>query len=213
MRDDVPRAVCIDLEVQPTYEWRRHMGVQAASSCGRRMRRRMGRLVRHKSAAVARMSSHAVPRRQLSRRSGQRSAEWVSDIQRSRILAAAVDVVNAGPRVVTASDDRTARLWDNAGGASIAVLRGHDGGVLNAAFSPDGRRVVTASWDSTARLWDAATGEQVGGPFVGHSDTVSGAAFSDGAGDPGRPASIPAAWSSSTRPGSRPAWPRCADGE
>ena len=32
------------------------------------------------------------------------------------------------------------------------------------------------------------------------------------AGDHGRPVSIPGAWSSSTRPGSRPTWPRCADG-
>src|SRR5262249_11427734 len=33
----------------------------------------------------------------------------------------------------------------------------------------------------------------------------------DSAGDRGKPASIPAAWSSSTRLGSRPAWPRCVD--
>ena len=32
------------------------------------------------------------------------------------------------------------------------------------------------------------------------------------AGDPGRPASIRSAWSSSTRPGSRPTWRRCAAG-
>ena len=35
----------------------------------------------------------------------------------------------------------------------------------------------------------------------------------DSAGGRGRPALIPAAWSSSTRPGSRPAWPRYADGD
>ncbi|WP_043432958.1 hypothetical protein, partial [Cystobacter fuscus] len=33
------------------------------------------------------------------------------------------------------------------------VLRGHEGGVRSATFSPDGQRVVTASLDGTARLW------------------------------------------------------------
>jgi hypothetical protein len=37
----------------------------------------------------------------------------------------------------------------------IAVLRGHDGFVYSAAFSPDGSRIVTASADKIARIWDA----------------------------------------------------------
>src|SRR5262249_57087063 len=60
-----------------------------------------------------------------------------------------------GARVVTASNDRTARVWDAAGGKQIAVLSGHDALVQSAAFSPDGSRVVTASADKTARVWDA----------------------------------------------------------
>jgi hypothetical protein len=59
-----------------------------------------------------------------------------------------------GARVVTASGDKTARLWDAATGKQVAVLRGHDDLVRSAAFSPDGSRVVTASEDKTARLWD-----------------------------------------------------------
>ena len=61
-----------------------------------------------------------------------------------------------GGRIVTASEDKTARLCDGATGETIAVLRGHDREVLSAAFSPDGARVVTASEDKTARLWDAS---------------------------------------------------------
>ena len=40
-------------------------------------------------------------------------------------------------------------------------LKGHEGGVNSAAFSPDGTRVVTASDDRTARVWDAATGAEL----------------------------------------------------
>jgi WD40 repeat protein len=58
-------------------------------------------------------------------------------------------------RVVTASFDKTARLWDAGTGTEAAVLKGHTTWVRSAAFSPDGKRVVTASDDSTARLWDA----------------------------------------------------------
>jgi WD40 repeat protein len=65
-----------------------------------------------------------------------------------------------GRRVVTASDDKTARVWDAATGQGIAQLTGHQGPVNSAAFSPDGQRVVTASVDRTARVWDAAMGEQ-----------------------------------------------------
>ena len=59
-----------------------------------------------------------------------------------------------GRRVVTASVDGTARIWDAETQTQIAVLKGHDNGVRSAAFSPDGRRVVTASDDETARIWN-----------------------------------------------------------
>ena len=60
-----------------------------------------------------------------------------------------------GKRVVTASDDSTARVWDAATGQPLASPQGHTAWVNSAAFSPDGKRVVTASVDNTARVWDA----------------------------------------------------------
>jgi WD40 repeat protein len=59
-----------------------------------------------------------------------------------------------GSRIVTASYDKTARIWDAATAKEIAVLRGHVNSVTSAVFSPDGARVVTASQDGTARIWD-----------------------------------------------------------
>ena len=58
-----------------------------------------------------------------------------------------------GARVVTASEDKTARVWDAATGAPIGKPLQHEGEVYRAAFSPDGARVVTVSEDSTARVW------------------------------------------------------------
>ena len=86
-----------------------------------------------------------------------------------------------GSRIVTASRDRSARIWDTATGKEIAVLRGHEGTVYSAAFSPDGKRIITASYDDTARIWDAATAMEIAA-LRGHEDTVWSAAFSpDGA--------------------------------
>jgi hypothetical protein len=61
-----------------------------------------------------------------------------------------------GQRIVTASRDNTARIWDAATGKGIAPLQGHTGAVNSAAFSPDGQRIVTASLDNTARIWDVS---------------------------------------------------------
>jgi WD40 repeat protein len=45
-------------------------------------------------------------------------------------------------------------------GKRMAVLKGHNGPVRGAAFTPDGRRVLTVSDDNTMRFWDAEAGEQ-----------------------------------------------------
>lgn len=49
----------------------------------------------------------------------------------------------------------SARLWDTATGALIALPLSHSQKVVAVAFSPDGQTLLTAgSWDKTARLWD-----------------------------------------------------------
>jgi len=66
-----------------------------------------------------------------------------------------------GTRIVTASWDNTARIWDAATAKEITVLRGHENILRYAAFSPDGTHIVTASDDKTADIWDAATAKQI----------------------------------------------------
>jgi WD40 repeat protein len=82
-----------------------------------------------------------------------------------------------GKRIVTASQDKTARVWDAATGQLVATLSGHTGAVNDAAFSPDGTRVVTASQDNTARVWDAASGNLLA-TLTGHTAEVRKANFS-----------------------------------
>ncbi len=64
-----------------------------------------------------------------------------------------------GTRLVTASQDQTAIVWDAGTGQSLFPLTGHQGEnggtVYHARFSPDGKRVVTASDDGSAMVWQA----------------------------------------------------------
>ncbi len=78
--------------------------------------------------------------------------------------------------VVSASLDRTARIWDTASGAVTQVLGGHRGAIESLDVSPDGTRVVTASWDRTLKVWDTDTGLELA-TLVGHADVVTCCAF------------------------------------
>lgn len=82
-----------------------------------------------------------------------------------------------GSRIVTASHDSTARVWDAEKGTEILLLKAHASPVVSASFSPDGRRIVTASHDATARIWDAGSGNEIA-PLRGHTLPVNSAAFS-----------------------------------
>jgi len=81
-----------------------------------------------------------------------------------------------GRRILTASSDKTARLWDATTGAPIGEPMRHEDEVVDAAFSPDGTRIVTASKDRTARLWDAATLKPIG-QLMRHEHPVDHVAF------------------------------------
>jgi WD40 repeat protein len=60
-----------------------------------------------------------------------------------------------GRRFLTVSGN-FARLWDAASGKILTTMQ-HDGSVLGAAFSADGRRIVTTSRDYTTRLWETGS--------------------------------------------------------
>jgi len=79
--------------------------------------------------------------------------------------------------MVTASADKTARVWNAASGQLLVTLEGHTGPARDAAFSPDGQRIVTAGGDNTAGVWNATDGQLVA-KLEGHTGPVLHAAFS-----------------------------------
>jgi WD40 repeat protein len=86
-----------------------------------------------------------------------------------------------GRRIVTASADKTARVWDARTGRPVVTFKGHADIVQSARFSPDGERIVSAGDDKTAKVWDAKTGTVLQ-TLGGHAAGVTAAAFSpDGA--------------------------------
>jgi WD40 repeat protein len=78
-------------------------------------------------------------------------------------------------KIISASDDRTAVVWDLTKKAQAFVLH-HDYEVATVAISSDGNRYLTGSSDRTARVWDAATGQEL--VRLLHENVVTGAQFS-----------------------------------
>ena len=87
-----------------------------------------------------------------------------------------------GTQLVTASADKTARVWtldSDDGTWTGQSLEGHEGGVNSAVFSVDGTQLVTASADKTARVWTLGKDNRwTGQPLEGHEDGVRSAGFS-----------------------------------
>jgi eukaryotic-like serine/threonine-protein kinase len=82
-----------------------------------------------------------------------------------------------GARIVAASGDGTAKVWDGRTGTTLLVLKGHTGRVYGVSFSPDGTRIVTGSLDKTAKVWNARTGTPLL-DLKGHTTGVMSVSFS-----------------------------------
>jgi WD40 repeat protein len=74
-------------------------------------------------------------------------------------------------RSVVVAGGNAPRIWLPETGEE-RHLKGHDGNVGAAAFSPDGQQVVTAADDRTVRIWNTATGQQMT-VLKGHQEGVT----------------------------------------
>ena len=84
-----------------------------------------------------------------------------------------------GRRILTASDDGTARVWDADSGKPVGEPMRHEDGVFVVSFDADGQRIFTAARNGIARVWDAQSGEPVGEP-IRHEHTNAASLSPDG---------------------------------
>lgn len=82
-----------------------------------------------------------------------------------------VAVIPTTDIIVSASRDKTIKLWEMASGYCVKTLVGHLEWVRDVSPSEDGRLLVSCSNDQTARVWDIQKGETKM-DFRGHDHVV-----------------------------------------
>ena len=82
----------------------------------------------------------------------------------------------SGNTLVSASRDKTLKIWDVTTGYCLKTLKGHTDWVRAITPSIDGRWLLSAGNDQVPRLWDANTGEAKI-TFLGHEHFLECVAF------------------------------------
>lgn len=78
--------------------------------------------------------------------------------------------------LVTASDDKTLKIWELSSGKSLKTLKGHSNYVFCCNFNPQSNLIVSGSFDESVRIWDVRTGKCLK-TLPAHSDPVSAVHF------------------------------------
>ena len=79
------------------------------------------------------------------------ASRWNTFLGHESAVTCVVDTAR-GTQVVSASYDKTIRVWEARTAESLLVLAGHYGVVYGMAIAPDGRRLLSCSSDETLKV-------------------------------------------------------------
>lgn len=99
------------------------------------------------------------------------------------VPSGAAGAPSSGNLLVSASRDKTLRIWDVTTGYCLKTLSGHLDWVRDVTPSIDGRWLLSAGNDQIPRLWDAVSGETKA-TFLGHEHVIECVAFAPSASYP-----------------------------
>ncbi|CAJ2510583.1 Uu.00g062080.m01.CDS01 [Anthostomella pinea] len=89
------------------------------------------------------------------------------------IPSGAAGAPSSGNLLVSASRDKTLRIWDVSTGYCVKTIRGHADWVRGVCPSADGRYLLSAGNDQTARLWDMSLANPESKlTLIGHEHTI-----------------------------------------
>lgn len=110
-----------------------------------------------------------------------------------------ITLSNDGRFALTASWDKTMRLWNLATGKTESSFLGHTNDVMSVSFSPDNRLIVSGSRDKTIKVWNTrgdlkgefTAGSGRGSSASGHTEWVACVRYSP---DATKPMVVTAGW-------------------
>ena len=96
-----------------------------------------------------------------------------------------------GAYALSASWDKTLRLWELSTGTTTRRFVGHTNDVLSVSFSADNRQIVSGSRDRTIKLWNTLGDCKFTISEKGHTEWVSCVRFSP---NPQNPVIVSSGW-------------------
>ncbi len=83
----------------------------------------------------------------------------------------AIDIEPDGRNAISASSDRTLKLWDLRTGTQLRTFKGHRDLVHTVSFTPNGKYAVSGSDDLTLKVWDIEQGTNLH-TYALHEDKI-----------------------------------------
>jgi platelet-activating factor acetylhydrolase IB subunit alpha len=78
-------------------------------------------------------------------------------LDRSKTIAAKEQKINK-EYIISASRDKSIKIWDVYGSSCIYTFSGHDNWVRSLALHPNGKYLISCSDDKSIRIWELKTG-------------------------------------------------------